>query len=284
MDRPAGAINGSPRWGFFNLLIGINLFVMNVFVIKNFWAGLFLIGMLAGCSPKVSAPVPAQDIREVPSVPGLDSKALAIADEVMQAMGGQKAWDNTRYISWKFFGRRNLLWDKKAGICRIEWLNRPWKILVNLNDGTGKVSLNGIEQTHPDSLAKYLEIGKKVWINDSYWLVMPFKLKDAGVTLKSLGESNTEAGEASDLLQMTFSGVGVTPDNKYHVWVDKKTRLITQWAFFEKFSAEKPDLVNPWSGYKRCGKILLSTDRGKERGTLEPVEVLKSVPKEMWSI
>ncbi len=257
---------------------------MNFFQNKPLWTGLLFSCMLAACSPKTTPPLPVEGTKAGPSAPASDSKALNIADEVMQAMGGKKAWDDTRYFSWKFFGRRNLLWDKQAGLCRIEWLNKPWKIIVNLNDATGKVSLNGIEQTHPDSLAKYLEIGKKVWINDSYWLVMPFKLKDPGVTLKFLGESNTEAGEAADLIQMTFSGVGVTPDNKYDVWVDKKTRLVTQWAYFEKFSNEKPDLVNPWIGYKRCGKILLSPDRGKERGTLEPVEVLESASKLMWSM
>ena len=82
---------------------------------------------------------------------------------------------------------------------------------------------------------------------------------------------------------MTFAGVGVTPENKYHVWVDKKTRLITQWAYFEKFGDEKPGIINAWGAYKRCGKILLSTERGS-RGSLEPVEVLETVPEETWSI
>ncbi len=237
---------------------------------------LLVFGFLAACSHKTAT------IQNPPAIgfnsAGSEAKAITIADEVMQAMGGRQAWDDTRYISWKFFGRRTLLWDKQAGLCRIEWLNRPWKIIVNLNDGKGKVSLGGIEQTHPDSLAKYLDIGKKVWINDSYWLVMPFKLKDSGVTLKYLGDSKTEAEEAADLLQMTFAGVGVTPENKYQVWVDKKTRLITQWAYFTKFSDEKPEIVNPWGAYKRCGKILLSPERGS-RGSLAPVEVLKTIPQ-----
>lgn len=240
---------------------------------------ILFVGILTACVPKITH---AQN----PAAPGFnaagsDAQAVTIADEVMQAMGGRAAWDETRYLSWNFFNRRKLLWDKQAGICRIEWMTRPLKIVVNLNDGTGKVSLGGIEQTHPDSLAKYLDMGKKVWINDSYWLVMPYKLKDSGVTLKSLGESKTEAGEAADLLQMTFAGVGVTPDNKYQVWVDKKTRLVTQWAYFEKFSDEKAVLSNAWGGYKRCGKILLSPERGS-RGTLDPVEVLEIVPDEMW--
>ena len=38
-----------------------------------------------------------------------DEKAIALADEVMEAMGGRKNWDATRYIRWNFFGRRTLL-------------------------------------------------------------------------------------------------------------------------------------------------------------------------------
>lgn len=236
---------------------------------------LLALSLITSCSPKISTPdnPPAPGFNMV----GSDTKAIAIANEVMQAMGGRKAWDETRCISWNFFGRRNLTWDKQASLCRIEWATRPLKIIVNLSDGTGKVLLNEVEQTHPDSLAKYLDIGKKVWINDSYWLAMPFKLKDSGVTLKYLGESKTEVGEASDLLQLTFAGVGVTPDNKYHVWVDKKSHLVTQWAYFEKFADEKPQIVNAWGGYKKCGKILLATERGS-RGKLEPVDVWETLP------
>ena len=228
---------------------------------------------LSACSPKMGNP-PAPGFNASDS----DVKAVAIADEVMQAMGGRKGWDDTRCISWNFFGGRTLLWDKHAGLCRIEWLKRPQKIIVNLNDGTGKVSLGGVGQTHPDSLAKYLDIGKRVWINDSYWLVMPFKLKDSGVTLKYLGEGKTEKDEAADLLQMTFQNVGVTPDNKYHVWVDKKTRLVTQWSYFPKFTDEKPQFTNAWADYKRYGKILLSSDRGKGEGSLSSIQVLEVAP------
>lgn len=247
---------------------------------KKLSAILCAIGILAACSPKITA-------FDNPPLPGFnttasDAKAISIADEVMRAMGGRQAWDDTRYLSWNFFNRRKLLWDKHAGICRIDWVANPLSIVVNLNEGTGRVSLNGIEQNHPDSLAKYLDMGKKVWINDAYWLVMPFKLKDSGVTLKYLGNAQTESGEASDLLQMTFAGVGVTPDNKYHVWVDKKTRLVTQWAYFPKFSDTTPVIVNAWGAYKRCGHILLSTERGS-RGSLEPVEVLEHLGAEAWS-
>lgn len=238
---------------------------------QTFFFALLAVAIVA-CSPKTPLPLndnpPAPGFRLVQS----DPKAVAIADEVMRAMGGRKAWDEARTLSWSFFGRRKLLWDKRAGQCRIEWLNRPLIAQVSLNDGTGQVWIDGTEQTHPDTLAKYLDLAYKAWINDSYWLAMPFKLKDSGVTLRYLGQSLTEAGEPADLLQLTFENVGVTPDNKYHVWVDKKTHLVTQWAYFEKFSDEKPRLVNAWGGYQRCGKLLIATERGS-RGSLVPVEV-----------
>lgn len=239
---------------------------------KKLWFILIGFTVMAACSPK-SAPAP----KPLPAAAGSDPKALAVADAVMKAMGGQQAWDETHYISWNFFGRRTLKWDKPSGMCRIEWANRPWKIILNLHDGTGQVSLGGVAQSHPDTLSKYLDIGKQVWINDSYWLVMPFKLKDPGVTLKYLGEVQTEAGTEADLIQMTFSGVGVTPDNKYHVWVDKVSHLVTQWAYFEKYTDEKPTLVNPWGDYQRYGKIMLSSSRGS-RGSMAPIEVLEQAP------
>ena len=124
-----------------------------------------------------------------------DQKAIDIADEVMQAMGGRKNWDNERYFKWNFFGARTLWWDKLKGDVRIQMHNSDsTKILVNINDGSGKIFLNGRESSDTDSLSKYLERGKGIWINDAYWLFMPFKLKDSGVTLNYIGEDTTQTG------------------------------------------------------------------------------------------
>lgn len=208
-----------------------------------------------------------------------DEKAVRIADEVMVAQGGRGAWDATRYISWNFFGNRKLVWDKFTGNVRIDWLKKTQSVIVNINTGQGKVMINNTLQTNPDTIAKYVEIGRKVWINDSYWLVMPFKLKDSGVTLKYIGEGKTESGLDADILQLTFAGVGVTPDNKYHIWVDKSSKLVRQWAYFEKYANEKANFTNPWDDYKKMAPapIMLSASRGKDR-SMEPLETPKTVP------
>jgi hypothetical protein len=212
---------------------------------------------------------------------GSDPKAIQIADEVMKAQGGRKNWDATRYIAWNFFGFRKLIWDKYTGNVRVDYVNNDTKILVNINNGLGKVYKNGAEVTQPDSVAKYLKEGKEAWINDSYWLVMPFKLKDSGLTLKYLGEENTQAGAKADVLRLTFQGVGVTPQNGYKVYVDKNSHLVSQWAYFKEANQEKPGFVLPWQNYQTYGKIKLSGDRGERKIT--DIHVFEKLPDAIFT-
>ncbi|GAA4452390.1 hypothetical protein GCM10023189_15730 [Nibrella saemangeumensis] len=212
---------------------------------------------------------------------GSDPKAVQIADQVMEAMGGRANWDKTRLISWTFFGNRRLVWDKWTGNVRVDNLKDDQTILLNINTDKGRVFRNGKELTEPDSVTKYVKMGKGMWINDSYWLVMPFKLKDSGVTLKHLGDGKTQDGKDADLLQLTFKGVGNTPDNKYHVWVDKNSRLVSQFAYFPKYTDEQPRFVNPWTNYEKHGSILLSGKRGDREIT--DIRVFNGLPGEVFT-
>ena len=74
----------------------------------------------------------------------------------------------------------------------------------------------------PDSatmMKKYTNMAYKQWINDMYWLVAPLKIKDEGVRLRYLGEDTTQTGIASDVIELKFDSVGVTPQNMYKLWV-----------------------------------------------------------------
>jgi hypothetical protein len=208
-----------------------------------------------------------------------DAKAIEIADKVMEAMGGRKNWDKTRYITWNFFGSRKHIWDKWTGNVHIEGIKDKSVTTINVNDNTGKVFRNGALITNADSSAKYLKNAMGAWINDSYWLVMPFKLKDSGVTLKYLGEAKTQNNEEADLLGLTFKEVGNTPQNKYQVWVTKSDNLVKQWAYYAKAENEKPSFTLPWINYQKNGNILLSGDRGERK--LTDIKVLKKVNKQI---
>jgi len=210
-----------------------------------------------------------------------DETAIQWADKVMEAMGGRESWDTTRFLHWNFFGRRTLLWDKQEGKVRIESPGDSMTYLVDLFNNTGQVKKGNAVMTQPDSIAKYVERGRRIWINDSYWLVMPFKLKDSGVTLKHVGQDTTLAGSMAEVLSLTFESVGVTPQNKYLVYIDPATNLVNQWDFFTNADDEAPRFAMPWKGYQSYGALKLSGDRGKPQ--LSDIAVLESVPASVFT-
>lgn len=188
-----------------------------------------------------------------------DEKAVTIANKVVEAMGGQDNYDNTKFIQWDF-GKRKLYWNKWTGDVRVENPEKNVVVLVNINTLNGKVYENELilDET---SAKKWLTRGKNWWINDSYWLVMPWKLQDPGVTLSHIKTETLKSGNTADVLQLTFNAVGVTPENKYYVYVDQTDNIIKQWAFFKSFNDEKPRFTMVWDNYQKVGDILLSFNR-----------------------
>jgi len=199
----------------------------------------------------------------------------------MEAMGGRKAWDETRYLAWRFFvpqpGRTHV-WDKWTGDLRYE--NGTTLTLMNINTKEGAVWKDGKKVEDPAEAKKLLQQGYEAWVNDSYWLFMPYKLKDSGVTLKYKGEGTTEDGKPADMLQLTFKGVGVTPQNKYDVWVDQASGMVTQWAYYLNNTDAEPKFKTPWANWTKHGKIMLSGDRGKMQ--LTDIAVYDKVPESVF--
>lgn len=226
---------------------------------------------------------PAQDVK-IFDPSQSHPQAIAIADEVIAASGGLSAWDSIHNLAWDFFGRRRLIWDKANHRARITALDslHSYDIIVDLDTKKGLVKLRGEPQTNVDTLEKYLDRGYKMWINDSYWLVMPFKLKDPGVKLRYLGEDSTQANIFSDVIELTFDSVGVTPQNRYAVWVGKKTRLVVQWAYFADSRDTVPAIINPWHQYNKYGGVYLASDRGT-RGQLTNIKVYDQLPESVFA-
>lgn len=189
-------------------------------------------------------------------------KATAIAKEIVEAMGGMENYNNTHFIQWDF-AKRTLYWDKWTGDVRIESPEKNLVILVNINTLKGKVFDNGTLVTDEEKSKNLLTQGKNWWINDSYWLVMPWKLQDPGVSLNYVKIDTLPNGKKADVLQMTFDSVGVTPDNKYHIYIDQEDHLIKQWEFFKNYNDGEPKFSRPWDNYQKMGDILLSFDRSE---------------------
>ncbi|MHA6246340.1 DUF6503 family protein [Pontibacter sp. CAU 1760] len=199
-----------------------------------------------------------------------DSKAKAIADKVVQNMGGEKAWNKTRYLAWTF-NNQYQVWDKKKD--RFRWEKDSLVAIIDTQTKEGKAYIAGQEVQDPEEKQKMLERAYALYINNAYWLVMPFKLQDPGVTLTHVGEEKTMDGAQADVLEMTFEQVGLTPQNKYRVWVDQQQGLLTQWAFYRNASDAEPAFTRRWSDYKQYGSIKLASDRSNPQSDFKLMHI-----------
>ena len=208
-----------------------------------------------------------------------EEKAYRLAAASLEAMGGAEAYDKTRYLSWVFFGRRFHVWDKHTGNIRIEYEDNK-VILMNIHDKKGRAWENGVEITDAETLAERMTWGYQVWINDSYWLVMPYKLRDPGVNLVYTRDDKMADGNDAYVLTMTFNDVGVTPENKYEVFINKGTMLVSEFAYYQKAEDEKPQFNRPWQNWAKHYDIMLSDTRGEL--SMAPVMVHKGLPTSVF--
>jgi hypothetical protein len=225
---------------------------------------------LAGCGTAIeegAAPEASTPAQRVHVGPDSDERAVEIAQATVEKMGGWEAWDAARFVSWNFFGRRRHYWDRLTGDLRLEYPNEQdrFVVLMNVDTKQGRVWKNGEEVTDPEQVGQQLQRSHEMWINDSYWMFMPYKLLDPGVTLKYSGEGVTEDGRAADVLELTFEEVGYTPQNRYEVLVARESGLVEQWNFFATAGDAEPQFKSPWTGWRWFGGIMLATDHGQGR-------------------
>ena len=213
-----------------------------------------------------------------------DPEAQRIAEAVLEAMGGREAWEATRYLGWTFFGGRRHVWDRWTGNLRIEVpaseRGPETLILMNLNSRRGRAWRAGRE-LQGEELAEALEAGWRMWVNDSYWMFMPYKLLDPGVHLRYVGEGRLPDDRTADVLELTFDQVGVTPQNRYLVYVARDSGLVEQWSYFPTREDPEPRFTLPWEGWRRFGRILLSTSRG--RGHDWQIHVWQELPDAVFT-
>lgn len=166
-----------------------------------------------------------------------DAGAQRLAEETMKASGSDH-WPSIKRIVFTFNvvqDGKSLLtarhdWDLTRSTDTVQWMDK--KVTVDVShppaDGDGK-----------DAYQR--------WTNDTYWLLMPLKLKDGGVTLTS---------PEPDTLHLSFRGVGLTPGDQYNVYVNSKTHLPEKWDYLP---ASGKKISGTWEDYKTSGGLTLST-------------------------
>lgn len=209
-----------------------------------------------------------------------DARAVALAERSLDAMGGREAWERTRFLQWRFFGGRQHYWDRYTGDVRIHSDDRL--VLMNVNTKRGRAWDGISEIVEPAALGDALELGFAWWVNDSYWLLMPYKMLDPGTRLRYVGPDTLSNGGTAEVVEMTFEdGTGLTPQNRYEVWFASDTHLVEQWAYYANASDPTPKFTLPWAGWQRFGDILLATKRGRD-GDWD-IDVPDDLPPELFT-
>lgn len=214
-----------------------------------------------------------------------DPKAVSIAKQVMAALGGAERWNALPGLRWTFGveirdtvrNARHHAWNRFTGWHRVEGKDRngTFCIIHNLNDGKGMAWVNGVS-IEGDSLAKLIERGKALWVNDGYWLLMPYKMLDPGVTVK-IADPVTRDGTTYDRIALSFTNVGLTPGDQYWVDVAHDTHRVERWEMV--LQGEKPPArVYSWEGWEEHGGLWFAT--AHRQGTLNvftrDIETVKS--------
>lgn len=237
----------------------------------------------------VSSAVADSTAKETSSNVTPEVRARQLAEQSLEAMGGQDALAATRYIRFNFFGFRSHHWDRHRGDHRLEGKTREgdsYVVLHNINTRRGSAWLNG-EAQQGEKLDEWLKNAYSAWVNDTYWLLMPYKLLDPGVHLTYDGEETVD-GVVYDKLLLTFEEVGLTPGDRYWAYLNRETGLMDRWAYFlQDWEADREPTQWQWTDWDRYGDILLSPRRfnpdNEREALLSDLAVFESLPGDVFT-
>ena len=205
--------------------------------------------------------------------PPSDPRAVAVADRVMKALGGQKRWNGLAGLRWTFGSSvgdtvrssRRHAWNKRTNWHRVEGKTRAGQAFCFIHRvGTeqGMAWMDGVP-IEGDSLTKLLKRAQSLWINDTYWMLMPYKLRDPGVMLAYDGEAQ-EAGATYDKIALSFYHVGETPGDHYWVYVNRANDRVERWEMVLQNDAPPPKGYT-WEGWEQHDGLWFPTAHRQDK-------------------
>jgi hypothetical protein len=183
---------------------------------------------------------------------GQPAGAGRLAQAVWQASGGEN-WPNVQAIDFTFAvekGGQTVMsaehhWEVAAQTDHVKWKDKD--VTVNLADPA----------SDENAKAAYAR-----WVNDSYWLLAPLKLKDRGSNVADEGKKEVD-GTEREVLRLSFGKVGLTPNDQYRLYIDPKTKLISSWDYMPE---PGKSMHATWTDYQKSGGLTLATDHAMDGG------------------
>jgi hypothetical protein len=263
---------------------------------RAWWIAVLAIALAWGCGPAAET---TSEEAEAPGGPGgpssADPTALAVADSVVSACGGWGSANKARYVAFDFvvvkegkeLRRTSHKLDRHTGDCRLSGTSAAgfeFDVLMDAYTRDGEVMMDG-EPANTDSKKDLLEFAYGAFINDAYWLFMPFKLHDPGVHLTDEGARTDDEGKTWRVIKLHFDpGTGLTPGDRYWVYVDPETYRVGRWDYhLQNMEEDEPPNVATWENWQQVGPVWLSLDKNMQNSGVsirfENVEVLEKVPE-----
>lgn len=265
---------------------------------------LLLVGT-AGCAGEDganedSAGAPEDAPASAARVPAVETRADSVAMRLYDALGGPEVWQQLPYLRFNFAVDRGQgappqvvarhLWDRSSGAYRLEWSPRGdtarYVALFNAAEAadslSGEVYRSGaaVGAALRDTL---LQEAYTRYINDTYWLLAPVKLFDPGVNLAYAADSSTAE---TDVLRVSFGGVGLTPGDRYWFYVDKETGRLRRWAFvLEGSEPGSAPRAFDWTEYREmdtpAGRAVVATRKASAAGPAAILTDAVAMPAEV---
>jgi hypothetical protein len=192
------------------------------------------------------------------------AKEPPLATELWKASGGEN-WGKVKEIHFTFAvdqaGNRLFTaqhaWNVAAGTDTVKWKDKQGKdhdVTVKLGDppqeGEGK-----------DAYAR--------WVNDSYWLLAPLKIRDPGVKVEATGPKDLN-GASVETIQLSFGNVGLTPSDRYVFYIDPQTKLPRAWDYIPQTGE---GLQATWEKFQNFGGLNLATEHNFKDKTIKLLDV-----------
>ena len=234
-----------------------------------------------------AAPMPAAGQEAEAEEAGTgDPKALEVAEQLMDAMGGRANWDGTQFIKFRFIRGEfdvTLTWDKWTGRYRLDATTedgQPYVVLMNIEtrEGTAYVDGRALAGEENDALVRR---AAGIWKGETYWFLMPYKLRDPGVVLRHEGEETAD-GATYDVVHVSFDGPDMRAD-QFWAYVNQETHLMDKFRYRLAQGAEGEFW---WRNWERHGSLLLSALRENAAGAtirMEEIVATNTMPDEVFT-
>ncbi|UII75741.1 hypothetical protein LV716_15985 [Flagellimonas sp. HMM57] len=134
-----------------------------------------------------------------------------LATKMLNALNYEK-YKDTRFLEWSFQnGTNNYKWDKENGIVEVKWDEYTVKLdLVTHASSTAEKTGTKLSNEEKEKITSK---ALKLFNNDSFWLIAPYKVFDEGTT-----RSLVTLDDGSKGLLITYSKGGTTPGDSY-LWI-----------------------------------------------------------------